>query len=229
MSELEIIGYESEDDFNRVAAAVRGFETTIRPQAGVKGKKRNGTYDTARVMILGPEFPIYSPRESRLCPWFVRDLTRETISIEMFGDDLSGYIDVYIDGNLYRTDCQLGTDELRAWFGYDLDDCRITAFPGFWEFAFSGAAPYITAEPGPGTSSYSNLQYRGGVLVTLEGWVSVDDGRGGLDLLELVDCIPFAEGEVKPGAIAIARWSNQVGWFVEKWQCREFRFYPESR
>lgn len=224
----EIIGYDSEDDFNRVAAAVRDYETTLRPQAGVKKKKRTGTYDTARVMILGPEFPIYSPRSSRQCAYFLHDLTRDTITIEMFGDDLAGFIDVYIDGVLYRTNCQSSTEELREFFGFDLATCRVTAFPGYWEFAFSGSAPTITAEPGAGYSPLSNRLYTGGVVVTYEGWVSADDGNGGLDTLELVDTIPFAEGEVKPGAIAIARFSNQVGWFVEKWQCREFRFYPET-
>ena len=47
--------------------------------------------------------------------------------------------------------------------------------------------------------------------MTLEGWVSVDDGRGGLDLLELVDCIPFAEGEVKPGAAVVASEPIPIG------------------
>lgn len=226
--ENEIIGFESEDDFSRVAAAVRDFETTLRPQAGVTRKRRSSTYDTLRVMILGPEYPVYSPRESRAVVQFVRDLSRDTITIEMFGDDLAGFIDVWVDGTRYTTDCQLGTDELRAWFGFNLRDCRVTAFPGLWEFAFSGTAPTITAEPGPGYSSRSNRQYPGGALVTHEGWVSVDDNAGGLILVDVIDTIPYAEGEVKPGAIAIARWSSSVGWFVEKWQCREFRFYPES-
>jgi len=217
------------DDFSDLQSMHREWLTTRRPQAGVQGKKRRGTYDTLRVMVLGPEYPIYSPRESRECTQFVRDLTRDTITIEMFGDDLAGFINVTIDGTLYTTDCQFGTDELRAWFGFSLDVCRVTAFPGLWEFAFTGTAPSITAEPGPGTSPLSNLQYRGGVLVQYEGWVSVDDGIGNLVLADVVDTIPFAEGEVKPGAIAIARWSSAVGWFVEKWQCREFRFYPEQR
>ena len=215
------------DDFRDLQSMHREWSTTRRPQAGVAAKKRRATYDTLRVMILGPEYPIYSPRESRAVVQFVRDLSRDTITIEMFGDDLAGFINVTIDGTLYTTDCQLGTDELRAWFGFSLADCRVTAFPGLWEFAFSGVAPTITTEPGPGYS-LSNRQYRGGVLVTYEGWVSVDDGDGNLLSVDVVDTIPFAEGEVKPGAIAIARWSSAVGWFVEKWQCREFRFYPES-
>jgi len=187
--------------------------------------------DTAlRVMILGDEYPIYSPRTERRCVYFMRDLTRATITIEMFGDNLSGFIDVTIGGTLYRTNCQLGTDELRAWFGFDSDVCRVTSFPGLWEFAYAPGetAPEFLAEPGPGTSGGSPQQFRGGVVVTYEGWVSVDNGGGELDTVDVIDTIPFAEGEVTPGAIAIARWSSSVGWFVEKWQCREFRFTPEQ-
>ena len=228
MSEA-LIGYQ-EAQHRELSALVLDARISERPFVGVLPKKRRGAHDALRVMILGDEYPIYSPRSERACVYFVRDLTRDTVTIEMFGDDLSGFIDVWIDGALYRTNCQSSTEELRAWFGFSLSVCRVTAFPGLWEFAFGfgQVAPVIWAEPGPGTSSRSNLQFRGGVVVVYEGWVSVDNGRGGLDTVDVVDAIPFAEGEVSPGAISVARWSSSVGWFVERWQCREFRFYPES-
>jgi hypothetical protein len=230
MSDEALIGY-TEEQHREISTLVLDARNEVRPYVGVLAKKRKTTHDALRVMILGDEYPIYSPRSERPCVYFTRDLTRDTITIEMFGDDLSGYIDVWIDGVLYRTDCQLGTDELRAWFGFPLNVCRVTAFPGLWEFAFGfdQVAPVFWAEPGPGHSPYSNLQFRGGVLVTYEGWVSVDNGGGDLDTVDVVDTVPFAEGEVSPGAIAIARWSSSVGWFVEKWHCREYRFYPEQR
>lgn len=180
-------------------------------------------------MCLGPDFPIYNPRETQSVAYFVHDLENQTVTLEMFGDDLAGFINVTINGNVLTVNCQLGTDELRAAFGFNLKECRITAFPGLWEFAFAGEAPEMFAEPGPGYASLSNRVYPGGCLIVQEAWRSVYNDSGELDLIEITDMTPFSEGEVKPGAIAKATWSDSVpsGWLVDGWKCREFRFYPE--
>jgi hypothetical protein len=224
MGNEDLIGINPQQ-WREISGVVLDARTTRLPYVGVEKKHNKTGYDALRVMILGPDYPIYSPRTTRQVAYFARDLTRETITIEMFGDDLAGFIDLWIDGQVYHTNCQLGTEELREWLGFDLSYCRVTAFPGLWEFAFRELAPEMSAEPGQGNGA-DGVSFRGGLVVTLEGWVSVDKGDGTLDLLDVVDAIPFAEGEVKPGAIAIARYSSSVGWLVEKWQCREFRFYP---
>ena len=212
------------DDFVGLQGMYRAFQTSTWPQAGVPSKKRRITYDFIRVMIIDADYPVYTPREERAVAYFVRDLSRETITIEMFGDELAGDLNVTIDGTLYRVNCQSSTAQLRTAFGFNLRKCRVTAFPGLWEFAFSGAAPTITAEPAIGTTDI--LTFSGGVVVTEEAWVSVGDDVGRLLTINVVDVIPFAEGEVKPGSVAVAMWASDIGWLVRQWHCREFQFYP---
>ena len=198
------------------------WATTRRGQAGVVPKKRRTEYDLIRVMVIKSTYPIYTPREEQAVAYFTRDTSRETITIEMFGDNLAGNIDVTIGGILYKVDCQSSTAELRAAFGFNLQKCRVTAFPGLWEFAFSGNALEITAEPAVGDTDI--LTFSGGLVVTQEAWVSVADNTGRLLAINVVDAIPYAQGEVKSGSIATAKWSAGVGWVVDNWHCREFRF-----
>ena len=224
MSESDTLVAIHPDDFTDLQSMHREWLTTRRPQAGVAAKKRRSTFDFIRVMIIKSTYPIYTPRKEQVVAYFVRDLTRETITIEMFGDDLAGDINVTINGTAYRANCQSSTAGLRKVFGFNLQTCRVTAFPGLWEFAFSGVAPTITAEPAIGTTTV--LTFAGGLVVTEEAWVSVANDSGALMSIDVVDSIPFVDGEVKPGSIAIAKWSAGAGWIVEDWHCREFRFVP---
>ena len=217
----ELIAFHP-DDFRDVQAMHREWLTTRRPQAGVQPKKRQRGHDFMRVMVIDDVYPVYTPREERSVAYFVRDLTRETITVEMFGSDLAGDVNVTIDGTLFRVNCQYSTAQLRTLFGFSLTYCRVTAFSGLWEFAFAGTAPEFTAEPAVGTSDI--LTFAGGLSVVREGWVSVADDRGRLMTVDVVDALPFAHGEVKRGAIAVAMWSAAIGWLVEKWHCREFNF-----
>lgn len=209
-------------DFADVQSMHREWLTTRRPQAGVQRKIRRTTHDFMRVMIIDSDYPVYTPREERAVAYFVRDLTRQTISIEMFGDNLAGPVTVTIDGTAYTVVCQSSTAGLRAAFGFNLNYCRVTAFPGLWEFAFAGTAPTVTAEPAVGTST--TLTFSGGLVVTEEAWVSAADEQGRLLTIDVIDVIPFAEGEVKPGSVGVAMFAASSGWIVPKWYCREFQF-----
>jgi len=222
MSESEEVIVFHPDDFATLQSVVRDWATTQRPQAGVQATKRRAAHDFIRVMVIKSSYPIYTPREQQTVSYFVRDLSRDTITIEMFGVNLAGPIDVTIDGTLYTVNSQSSTAQLRAKFGYRLSFCRVTAFPGLWEFAFSGVAPTITAQPAPGITTIRT--FSGGLVVTREAWVSVADEAGNLLAISVVDAIPYAHGEVKSGAIAIAKWSAGAGWIVENWHCREFNF-----
>lgn len=187
-----------------------------------KTAKRAFVPGFVRVMTMAELFPIYTPRADRPVAYFERRPDLETITIEMFGSDLVGPIEVTIDGRTYTADCQAGTDELRSVFGFLLKVCRVTAFPGLWEFAFTGVAPTITAKPAVGTSPTQT--FYGGLVVTEEAWVSVSDGDANLTALDVVDAIPFIEGEVKRGSVGIAFWSDDIGWLVLQWTCRDFSF-----
>ena len=187
-----------------------------------KTAKRAFVPGFVRVMTIADGYPIYTPRADRPVAYFERRTDLETITIEMFGSDLAGPIDVTIDGRSYTADCQAGTDELRSVFRFLLKVCRVTALPGLWEFAFTGVAPTITAKPAVGTSPTQT--FSGGLVVNQEAWVSVSDGDANLASLDVVDAIPFVEGEVKRGSVGIAFWSDEIGWLVLQWQCREFSF-----
>lgn len=175
-----------------------------------------------RVMIIEPGYPVYSPRTKRKVAAFRLDLDNETLTVEMSGDDLFGDLIVTVDGVEFRANCQSTTDELRAIFNPRF--CRITAFPGMWEFAFVGSAPAMSVRPY--IPSMESLLYQGGAIVIPEAWVSVTDSAGNLETIDLRDGMPFLDGEVKPGARAFALYSNQTAWTVSEWQCRPFRFRP---
>lgn len=211
-------------DFADLQSMHREWMTTRRPQAGVMAKKRRGAHAVLRVMIIDKSYPVYSPKTNRECAYFIYAPDMDTTTIEMSGDDLFGNLIVTIDGTEYTVDCQSNTEEIRAVFGFALDYCRVTSFPGMWEFAWSGTAPEMTVEPK--LTASTNTIYTGGVLIIEEGWVSDTDGGGDYLTIPVVDAMPFLEGELKRGSRAIASRSDGVGWLVHQWQCRDFRFRP---
>ena len=139
----------------------------------------------------------------------------------MSGTNLNGPIIVTISGVDYTLDCRANTETLRQVFSEYTRDCRITAFPGTWEFAWTGSAPEMSAREG---RFVNDDGYTGGLLVIDEAWVSEDDGNGGVGMIDVTDSMPFLEGEIRRGARAIAHWSRQDGWLVGEWVCRPFSF-----
>lgn len=220
LSSMPVYGLDPQQHAALGDLIARGGVTVRKPP--VKTARRSFVLGVIRVMIIKSGYPKYTPREERAVAYFQRDLSQGTVTIEMFGSALAGPIAVTIDGTLYTVNCQSSTAQLRAAFGFPLKDCRITAFPGLWEFAFAGDAPVITAEPAVGITQ--TLTYSGGLVVTDEAWRSADDGQGNLYTIPVVEALPYSEGEVKPGSVGVAFWSDDIGWVVDKWHCREFSF-----
>ena len=199
-----------------------------RPAVGVAPKPRLSVNTGARVMYVDEGYAIYNPREKRKVAVFHLNRQADTKTIEMSGTDLNGNLLVTIAGVEYAAECRSTTDQLRAIFAEYERDCRITAFPGMWEFAWTGDAPEMSVRPGPLTGGSERVNgYTGGVLLIDEAWVSQDDGAGGVAMLEVTDAMPFLEGEIRRGARAIAVWAKSDGWLVGEWACRPFAFRAE--
>lgn len=183
-----------------------------------------------RIMQTGDEYPIYNPRVTRSVAVFELNPDAKTRTITMSGNNLEGKLIVTIDGVSYgQVDCRATTDQLRAAIPLDLDDCRITAFPGYWEFAFEESGRWARTQPVLTVTPYvpsSVPFFDGGLWVQEEAWTSVSDDGDTYATIEITDCLPFIEGEVRRGAIAIAHWSDQAGWIASQWTCRPFTFQP---
>ncbi len=182
-----------------------------------------------RVMVHAEDFPIYTPKTPREVAVFGLNVEGYQKTIEMFGENLEGALTVTIDGNSFTLDCQATTEELRAAAGLQLRDCRVTAFPGLWEFAFTSSGRWKSREPVVTAVPFvpqSDPWYDGSVLVIDEGWVSLTEDGDTFATIEVTDCLPYLHGEVKRGAIAVAHWSQEAGWIVGQWRCRAFSFEP---
>lgn len=173
------------------------------------------------------ELPIYNTLRSR--PAVLFDLSRRTLqgTIQFLGEDLWGDVTLKIGDDVEaRIDCRATTEQLRSALqqeGFDLDRCRVTAFPGLWEFAFAddvAALPAVTCEP----VITSTRPFLGGCLVTREGWRSVSADGDTPSLVQVIDCIPHLEGEVKLGSMALAHRLGANLYMAGQWSCPGFTF-----
>lgn len=211
----------TEAQHREVGSLVLASRNGSRPAVGVAPKDRVRVNGGVRVMYVDDGYAIYNPREKRKVAVFHLNRLAETKTIEMSGTNLNGLIIITINGVDYTLDCRANTATLREVFSEYTRDCRITAFPGMWEFAWTGSAPEMSAREGVFVNDDG---YTGGLLVIDEAWVSEDDGNGGVVMLEVTDAMPFLEGQIRRGARAIAHWSRQDGWLVGEWVCRPFSF-----
>lgn len=195
-----------------------------RPMAGVASRPKQSNKSAARVMFIDDGYAVYSPRKPRKVAVFHLNRIEQTKTIEMFGTNLSGDLIVTIAGVDYVTDCRSSTATLRAVFAPFVQDCRITAFPGMWEFAWTGDAPEMSVRPG---LILHDRGYTGGVLLVDEAWRSEDNGNGGFVTIDGTDAMPFIEGEIRRGSRAIAHWTRRDGWLIGDWKCRAFSFRAE--
>lgn len=203
---------------------------TTRPAVGVVSKPRLTVNGGARVMYVDEGYAFYNPREKRRVAVFHLNREADTKTIEMSGTDLNGNLLVTIAGVEYAAECRSTTEQLRAIFFEYERDCRITAFPGMWEFAWTGDAPEMSVRPGPLTGGSELVNgYTGGALLIDEAWVSSEDGSGGVEMIDVTDAMPFLEGQIRRGARAIAYWAKSDGWLVGEWACRAFSFRSEVR
>ncbi len=215
MSEEQTILGLTLDQHREVSQVVIDWRTTQRPQAGVPSAKRR-TPSITRVMTVNAAYPVYEPREYRKVALFIPSRDTQQTTLQMFGTDLTGDIQITIDGTTYTIDCQVTSAQLRTAIGLPLAVCRITAFPGMWEFAWAGDAKTITAIP------YTD--FYGGLLVTDELWRSqTADGEEPV-LVDSIDAVPFVEGQVKRGAISLASpWGDGI-YMAQYWHCPGFNF-----
>lgn len=220
MAADDLFGLTS-DQHAELGALAIASRTTLRPQAGVTPKKRRQSL-AVRVMEIGETHPDYNPIETREVALFVLNRTGIQKTVKFYGEDLEGDVLLTIDGDTYRIDCQATTDELRAAVGYLLRDCRATAFPGLWEFAYSGddahdisAVPYVPS---------SGPFFDGGIVVINEGWVSVTADGENFSTVDVIDGIQHLQGEVKRGATAIASPLSESLWIAGHWSCPAFTF-----
>jgi hypothetical protein len=223
-----LIGY-TQAQHRRISNAVAAFEARApRGEIGVTKKPRAFPQTTARVMQIDDGYPVYEPDKIRNVAVFVLGPRNRVRTIEMTGDDLHGDINVTIDDAQFglatwNLNCQSQTEAVRKKFGFLDSYCRVTVFPGMWEFVFADEPPAMFVEARP--SSGDNL-FSGGLQLINERWVSIDDGNGGVKTIEATDSMPFLEGEVKRGSRALAHWSDSEGWIIGQWQCRPFWFRP---
>lgn len=222
MTEERILGL-TEGQHREVGRLVVSARTSQRPPVGVRPKARH-TRRAARVMIVSDSFPIYSPRIHRQVALFDWNRTAYVKTVSFVGQDLEGDILLTIDGTTYRIDCTVGNVGLRAALGLSHRVCRATAFPGYWEFVFPGRwRPEVSAVPFEPANSGTPF-FEGGLWVVQEGWVSATADGINPSLVPCVDGIPFVEGEVRRGALAIASPLTDSLWLTNKWHCPAFSF-----
>lgn len=215
MSEEQAIYGLTDDQHREVSQVVIDWRTIVRPQAGVLAAKRR-TPAITRVMNVDDGYPVYDPREYRKVALFVPSRDTQQTTLQMFGTDLTGDLQITIDGTTYTIDCQSTSAQVRAAISLPANICRITVFPGMWEFAWAGDAKTITAIP------YTD--FYGGLVITDELWRSqTADGEEPV-LVDSIDAVPFIEGQVKRGSISLASpWGDGI-YMAQHWNCPGFNF-----
>lgn len=187
------------------------------PAAGVRS-------DFARLMTVGSTFPKYRPTQTRNAALF--ELTQElpTVIVQFIGENLWGNVRLTIGSISIEIDCRADQETLRSRLNFTTDYCRATVFPGLWEFAFGrdiGDIPAVSCEP---VVTSNSVRFLGGCVVTREGWRSVSQNGVNYDTVKVIDGIPFIEGEVKLGSMAIC---NRIGtdlYLAGPWHCPAFTF-----
>lgn len=208
----------------------------VKDPAGAKGKDPQRYRGIARVMAQGPDPLKYSPLTTRICWLFEYAPTSPILTVEMGGDALEGDLVLKIGGTEIHVDCKADTAELRSALtaaGISATDCRANAFPGLWEFDFTGGrwssgVPSFICEPlEPPQDDTETPVYIGSLKIINEAWVSVADGES-VAIIETTDWIPFADGAVSSGAVGATSWHYGAGWLVVAWQCREWSFAEDA-
>lgn len=213
----ELIALEPEqfDDLALIRRIV--LKKGVRPSIEV-GRRPPRPRGVARVMNVGDEFPVYSPLTVRKVALF--QLSRETNQdvVQFFGEDLRGLVRLAVGDISIEIDCRASTDQLRAALGLSLQDCRITVFPGLWEFAWGEG---INRRPITCTAVAADLAdfCTAGIVIRQEGWRSTSSDGDGFALVDLIDGIPFIEGELKRGAVSIASAIGDGLWIAHHWSC----------
>lgn len=218
----ELIALEPEqfDDLNTIRNIV--LKEGVRPAADI-ARKPPRDFPIARLMTVGDDFPKYNPIVSR--PAAIFGLSRSTlqVTVKFYGEDLWGKVRLTVGSITVDVDCRATTDTLRAAL-VDLIDCRVTAFPGLWEFAFSEDVtelPTITCAP---VVTNATERFLGGCVVTVEGWRSESADGDQYSLVDVLDAVPYVQGEVKLGSIAIAQRYGSALWLAGEWSCPAFSF-----
>lgn len=181
-----------------------------------------------RVLNHDAAAPVYSPKNPRAVAMFELRPELWTKTLELSGDSLVGDILITLNGVAFRIACDATTDQLRAVLPLPAELCRATVFPGLWEFAFAEGVDW--GDTGPTLEASAAWPpnpaglFEGGLLVTDEGWRSVSNDGLTFETVEALDGSPFLEGEVRPGSIALAHWSDTNGYIAGSWSCRDFTF-----
>lgn len=188
----------------------------VREEPAKRPRRPSEGGDVRRLMIVDGAYPVYAPKQLRKAALFSASFDTNQTTVQMFGNDLSGYLELTIGGKVFRPHCQSTAAELRNLVRLDPRYGRISVFPGLWEFAWTGDALPISVVP------YS--AYWGGVVVIDELWLS--ETENGVDpiLVDVVDAIPFIEGQVKRGAVSIASAYGDGFFVAQYWNCPGFSF-----
>jgi hypothetical protein len=221
-----------ESQHRELGMIAKDWRVSQKAQPGVSGKNPDRYRGIARVMAQGPDPLTYQPKTERTCWLFEYSKTQPVKTVDLSGDSLEGDLVLTINGAEIHVDCQANTAELRAALvaaGITANDCRANAFPGLWEFDFTGgrwdsAVPSFTCVAyEPPEDDTETPVYSGELSIVDEAWVSVADGDE-VATIDTTDWIPFAEGAIVSGAVGSAMWHYQAGWIVTAWQCRAWSF-----
>ncbi len=213
----ELIALEPEqfDDLNTMRTIL--LKEGVRPAIELTGRPRRSR-NVARVMNVGDEFPTYSPLEVRQTAIFYLDRESYQDTVQFFGEDLHGLVRVVAGDTSVEVDCRVTTAELREALGISLADCRITVFPGLWEFAWADS--YVRRSVSVTPVNADVAEYcKAGIVVRQEGWRSASADGDNYSLVNLIDGIPFIEGELKRGAVSIASAIGDGLWIAHHWSC----------
>lgn len=212
--ELIALTEEQHADLSRIRRIV--LKSGALPAADVPAKTRRSR-TVARVMNVGDEFPTYSSLATRQVALFELARDVETDVIQFFGEDLHGLVSLRVGDISCEIDCRASTGELRQAVGLSVQDCRITAFPGLWEFAWGDVTrKSITCNPKP--AGLEDFCFAG-IVVYPEGWRSVTSDGINPTMVDLIDGIPYIQGELKRGAVSIASALGEGLYIAHHWSC----------
>jgi hypothetical protein len=170
-----------------------------------------------RVQNVAEQYPVYDSLTTRQVALFELARDVETDVVQFFGEELHGLVQLQVGDISCEIDCRASTADLRAALGLSLLDCRVTAFPGLWEFAWEQATRKpITCIAKPAIESDFCFA---GIVVYREGWRSVTSDGANPVLVDLLDAIPYLEGELKRGSVSIASALGDGLYVAHHWSC----------
>jgi hypothetical protein len=188
---------------------------------------------SCRVILLDPQNPRYTPKVARNVGLFRLNPEGVQFTASFRGHEMEGDIVLSIGDVVVQVPCEIQTDALRLALqtaGITATDCRVTVFPGLWEFDFNGgkwkaAAPSIELIPfEPPEDDETTPIFSGQITLISEAWLSVtNDGRT-VATVPARDWVQHDPNAIRTGAIGGAVWSHEAGYLVLAWQCRDFSF-----